>query len=93
MLGKALAGLGRAFRGASTFFYLVSHWGEISHEREEYRRQIRDREQWAATMLRNKDALYKIEMERASRLYNASVADASRDREPMAGVALNSEPA
>jgi len=33
-------------KGIAEFFYVATHWEIFSHEREEYRRQIKDREQW-----------------------------------------------
>ncbi len=37
-----LAVLAKPLRVAADFVYVASHWGEISKEREEYRRQIKD---------------------------------------------------
>ena len=62
-ISDLLSGLGKPFRAVATFFYVLFHWQNISHDLDQYRRQIKDREEWAAAMLRNKDALHKIERE------------------------------
>jgi len=35
------------WRGITMFFYVASHWDTISNDFEEYRRQIKDREEWS----------------------------------------------
>src|SRR2546425_6857321 len=66
-----IAVLTKPLRGVVDVVYVAAHWGEISQEREQYRRQIKDRKEWADAMLRQKDALHAVEKERiASALAN-----------------------
>ena len=57
--------IGGAIVGARTF-YVATHWPEISHEREEYRKQIKDREEWARTIIQNGWPLREVRLERAT---------------------------
>lgn len=34
-------------KGIAEFFYVATHWGTISNDFEQYRRQIKDREDWS----------------------------------------------
>lgn len=44
-VGDLLAKL-PTFKGIANFFYIATHWSEISQMLEEYRKQIRDRDDW-----------------------------------------------
>jgi hypothetical protein len=46
------------------FGYVLSHWGEISKERNEYRQQIKDRDEWLASLKTNMTATHAAEKER-----------------------------
>lgn len=53
-----------SLKGIARFFYVATHWGTISHDLEAYRRQIKDREEWADRMLKEKDELHKLQQEK-----------------------------
>lgn len=48
-------------RGIADFFYVATHWSTISHEREEYRRQIKDREDWLKAQEENLKKIHQLE--------------------------------
>ncbi len=50
-----------SWKGITEFFYVASHWGEISHEREEFRHQIKDREDWIKAQEQNLKTIHEQE--------------------------------
>lgn len=54
-------------KGFAAFFYVATHWSTISRDFEEYRRQIKDREEWALTMLQYREEIHRLEQERLQR--------------------------
>lgn len=50
-------------KGLIRFFYVWAHWETISADIEGYRRQIKDREDWAKTALELKDKLHEMAKE------------------------------
>lgn len=53
-----------SLKGITAFFYVATHWGTISEDLEEYRRQIRDREEWARKMLEGQEELHQLDRKR-----------------------------
>jgi len=51
-------------KGIGDFFYVATHWSTISAERDEYRRQIKDREEWHQSYKTNVEAIHDIEKKR-----------------------------
>ena len=54
-------------RGVGTFIYVATNWNTISSDLEGYRRQIKDREEWAKTALDQKDKLHEMAQEQLRR--------------------------
>ena len=52
-----------SFRGIINYFYVAANWTRISEDIEAYRRQIRDREEWARQMLAQQDQLHQLDQE------------------------------
>jgi hypothetical protein len=53
-----------SFRGIINYVYVAANWSRISEEQETYRRQIKDREEWAARALAQQEQLHKLGMKR-----------------------------
>lgn len=53
-----------SWRGIAYFWYVASHWENISRELGEYRKQIRDREEWAQRALEGQQVLHEQEKQR-----------------------------
>jgi hypothetical protein len=56
-------------KGIAEFFYVATHWGVISHEREEYRRQIKDREEWSKAAEQTLKRNHEQEKQRITKEY------------------------
>ncbi len=56
------------FKGIADFFYVATHWNNISTEREAeregYRRQIKEREEWLTAHKENLKTIHALEKER-----------------------------
>jgi len=64
-----------SFRGIANYFYVAANWGRISEEQEAYRRQIKDREEWAKQALAQQAQLHDLAQQRATeeaRLWQAA---------------------
>lgn len=64
-----------SLKGIARFFYVATHWDTISHDLEEYRRQIKDREEWAIAMLKGKEELHRLQRERLTAITEKAEAD------------------
>lgn len=53
-----------SWRGVAYFWYVAAHWENISREFEEYRKRIRDREEWAQRALEGQQVLHQQEKQR-----------------------------
>ncbi len=54
------------WRGFINYFYVAANWGRISEEQEAYRRQIKDREEWARQALAQQAQLHELAQQRAA---------------------------
>jgi hypothetical protein len=54
-----------SWRGFLNYLYVAANWSRISEELETYRRQIKDREEWAAHTHAQQEQLHKLGMQRA----------------------------
>lgn len=55
-----------SFRGIANWFYVSANWGRISDDFEQYRRQIKDREEWAARSLAQQAELHELALQRTT---------------------------
>jgi hypothetical protein len=53
-------------RGIANWFYVSANWGRISEEHDTYRRQIKDREEWAERALGDQAQLHDLVQQRLS---------------------------
>ncbi|HWO91314.1 MAG TPA: hypothetical protein VNP53_05035 [Methylomirabilota bacterium] len=54
------------FRGIVNYFYVAANWTRISEEQEAYRRQIKDREEWASRSLAQQAELHDLALQRTT---------------------------
>jgi hypothetical protein len=54
-------------KGIADFFYVATHWSTVSTEREEYRRQIKEREEWLTAHKENLKSIHELEKERMTK--------------------------
>ena len=58
-------------KGIADFFYVATHWGTISaersEEREQYRHQIKEREDWLTAHKENLKRIHELEKERMTK--------------------------
>ena len=81
------------FRGISAVLYVAAHWRDIHHDLEQYRRQIKDREEWAVRMLEQTDRLHALEMQMASAEYERTAERAADLLMLLSVMLLHEEPA
>lgn len=65
-------------KGIADFFYVATHWGSISSVFEEYRRQIKDREDWLKTQEQTLKKIFELQKQQVigeyeDKLKNAGV--------------------
>ena len=62
-------------KGIADCFYVATHWSTISQEREEYRRQITDRDQWIQSRESTLKKLHELEKEKVTKELEAKIKD------------------
>src|SRR5437867_1249358 len=60
-------------KGVTAFFYVATHWSTISHDFEEYRRQIKDREDWLKTQGDTLKKLHRLEMAKLTKEFEGAL--------------------
>ncbi len=60
-------------KGITAFFYVAAHWGTISQDFEELRRQIQSRDEWMKTQEQTLTKLHQIELKKITAEYSTQV--------------------
>ena len=60
-------------KGITAFFYVAAHWGTISQDFEELRRQIHARDEWMKTQEQTLTKLHQIEVKKINAEYSTQL--------------------